>query len=453
MTKLEKQAQKIFQKYAQIPNSKTGINEAAREVWMKAGKSKDAAQHIARNFYHSRQWEEPTPGYTNHGTAEPVLPTIRFREKKVNSKLEVDGWTPWSEAVDTKLNLKNANSTAAKTIEETIDADRELYRLRDNARVSEKKYKHLLNELGLAEERLSAALAIKSDFRTAKVPVPKAGAKGEAAVIWLASDWHIEERVDPRTINYLNEYNPDISSRRMKAFFRNGLKLTRKERQDVDIKTLVLWLGGDLVSGYIHEELMEGNYMSPTEAILFAQEHIAGGIKMLLEDGEFQRIIVPCSYGNHGRTTPKKRISTGYKNSYEWLMYQNLAMHFAGVKEVEFQVSDGYLNYVEVYGKTLRFHHGDSVGYGGGIGGISIPLNKFIGKTNHQRWADCDSIGHFHQRTPYNHANKFQINGSLIGFNAYAQSIGASPETPMQCFQVLDSKRGFTGAYPILLDE
>jgi hypothetical protein len=41
------------------------------------------------------------------------------------------------------------------------------------------------------------------------------------------------------------------------------------------------------------------------------------------------------------------------------------------------------------------------------------------------------------------------VNGSGIGFNAYAQRIGASPEEPMQGFCLLDKKYGLTIKTPI----
>jgi hypothetical protein len=37
----------------------------------------------------------------------------------------------------------------------------------------------------------------------------------------LASDWHIEETIDPETINYLNEYNPKIAKQRAEKFWNN----------------------------------------------------------------------------------------------------------------------------------------------------------------------------------------------------------------------------------------
>src|SRR5262249_8494702 len=163
----------------------------------------------------------------------------------------------------------------------------------------------------------------------------------------------------------------------------------------------------------------------PTEASLFAQDLITGGLKFLLENGDFKTIKIPCSYGNHGRTTQKKKIATGAKNSFEWLMYNNLARQFADEPRVEFQIADGYLTYVDVFGYLCRFHHGDAIGYQGGVGGVTIPLNKFIARANQQCVAALDSLGHFHQHLAYSYVNKFQINGSLIGFGPYAQWIGA----------------------------
>jgi hypothetical protein len=68
--------------------------------------------------------------------------------------------------------------------------------------------------------------------------------------------------------------------------------------------------------------------MSPPEAILFIQELLIKGIKALSESGNFTSIKIPCLPGNHGRTTKRKRYTTGYKNSYEWLMYHHIAKIF-----------------------------------------------------------------------------------------------------------------------------
>ena len=53
--------------------------------------------------------------------------------------------------------------------------------------------------------------------------------------------------------------------------------------------------------------------------------------------------------------------------------------------------------------------------------------------------ADLTVFGHFHQRID---GGDFMCNGSLIGFNAYAQSIKASFEQPQQSFYLISARNG-----------
>lgn len=329
-----------------------------------------------------------------------------------------------------------------------VEEDSKVYRLRDESISSQRKYKELLKRYVDLEDRYAAVVEINSAVVNPIVIQPDpSNTKSEAVAIALASDWHVGQRIDGNTVNNINKYNPDICKKRATNYFKNLLKLIQKERQDVIIAKMILWLGGDFLSGLIHPELVEDNYLSPFEEVLFAQELITGGLNFLLDYGDFKEIIVPCSFGNHGRGSEKKMIATAHKNSFEWLLYKILAKVFENEPRLTFNVSDSYFSYMEIFGKTLRFHHGDMIKSGGGVGGVAIPLNKYIFKSNMQTQADLDLIGHFHQFT---RGTNFIINGSLCGFDAYALSIGASPERPQQAFQLLDSKRGCTISAPIL---
>ena len=59
-------------------------------------------------------------------------------------------------------------------------------------------------------------------------------------------------------------------------------------------------------------------------------------------------------------------------------------------------ISDGYWNYLDVFDKTVGFHHGDAVKFNGGIGGLTIPLMKYLHRANQQRRIDYSFCGHFH---------------------------------------------------------
>ena len=283
-------------------------------------------------------------------------------------------------------------------------------------------------------------------------PKPKAmevsmNDKAEAVAVALLSDVHAEEEVTPASVNGLNEYNLSIAEERLEKFFRTTARLTEIERGGAKIDTLILWLGGDLLSGMIHEELMETSKKTPTQMILWLQDRVMDGIATLKP--HFDKILIPTSYGNHGRTTKKPRHATGAAHSYEWLMYKILEGRYAGDSQVEWQVADSYFNYVRVYDRTLRFHHGDNLRYSGGIGDIGIAVNKAIASWNKgPNRADLDIFGHWHR---FQQNSNWLCNGSVIGYNAFALSIKASYEPATQTFFLYDKKRGRTTTSPILL--
>jgi len=120
-------------------------------------------------------------------------------------------------------------------------------------------------------------------------------------------------------------------------------------------------------------------------------------------------------------------------------MYRQLRDYFENEKRIKFIINDSYLTYMDIYGYTARFHHGDSLKYGGGIGGIFIPAFKAISQWNKSMRADWDFFGHFHQLKD---GGNFISNGSLIGYNAYAIRIKADYEKPKQAFVIIDEQRG-----------
>lgn len=243
-----------------------------------------------------------------------------------------------------------------------------------------------------------------------------------------------------------NSYNLGIAEQRVGRFFAGTEWLVGLNRNAFSIRDLVLWLGGDLISGFIHEELLESNALSPIESILKLRDWLIDGIEGLLRDKLLERIIIPCSYGNHGRTGLKKKVATGAANSYEWLLYNILERHFATEPRVTFAIARGEHQYLDVYGWQLHFTHADSVNYGGGVGGITIPLNKAIAGWNTVRRADLHHGGHFHQLLWLRDA---VMNGSLIGYSPFAYHVKAAYEEPQQAFYVLDAKRGRSITAPI----
>lgn len=336
--------------------------------------------------------------------------------------------------------------------EQEIGLDSKLKTATREKRDLQKKYDELLRVLEEQDNQLNAIRlfsdkAKDDDYEQIKV-IPD-GKISESTAFILCSDLHYEENIDPRTVDGMNEYNTEIATDRFFKIFQNGLKLTNMARSKSAIDKLVLWLGGDLIAGYIHDELMESNAMSPIEASLAVYKLCVSAIDFLTEHGDFKEIIVVPSVGNHARTTEKTRISTCVDNNYEWLIYNFLASRYENSETVKFKLSRGYFNYLDVYGYLIRFHHGNYIRYGGGVGGVHIPLNKAIAQWNQSRPAHIDVFGHWHQRIS---AKNYVGNGSVIGYGPYSISIKASFEPSQQAFFLMHPRYGKTIEAPIFLE-
>ena len=267
----------------------------------------------------------------------------------------------------------------------------------------------------------------------------------EATVIVGLSDVHVEETVKSKSVSDLNEYNLSIAEKRVTKFFNKIIKLTRQERKDITINTLVLNILGDLISGYIHEELIENNSLSPVEAARFIKSILIPNIKYLSENGGFDKIVIPMVCGNHARTTKKISYSSGYRNSYEYMLYKDIEQTFTtfliGYNNIEFLIPEAAFAVYSIYGKRIRACHGNHFNYRGGIGGLHIPLMTWLYKKDRVENIDMTIMGHWHT---YLIGDNYLVNGSVKGFDAYAYDKGMKYEPPLQQFQLIDAKRGFT---------
>lgn len=308
--------------------------------------------------------------------------------------------------------------------------------------------RELLERLDEAERRAAHQAALDDDGTPPSIQRrERASGMREATAIVLASDWHVEETVDPATVNNLNAYDLSIAQHRARRFFDGISWLLDAHATHFRIRDLVLWLGGDLITGTIHEELLESNGLSPLLASRFVRSLVVEGIRMLLvSHPELERIVIPCSHGNHGRTTQKPRISTGAHNSYEHALYLALSDDFREEPRVRFHVARGELVYINVYDLSVRFTHGDAVKYAGGVGGITIPINKAVAAWDRSIRADLTCMGHWHQLT---FGSKCIVNGSLIGPSAYTVRIKAEMEEGRQAFALVDSRHGVCQQTPV----
>ena len=321
--------------------------------------------------------------------------------------------------------------------QDKVDFDKQKIVLQQQKKESEKKYKLLIGENANLQRMLDASLELKRSIKTNKYiyTIPNK-IKSEAVAFAIASDWHYEENIDKNTVDGYNEYNVTIANERASQFFKTVVRLCEVEGTFSKIDTLVLALLGDFISGNIHEALLEICELKPMPAIIAVQNILVSGIQFILDNTKLN-LIIPCHVGNHTRITEKVHIATEAGNSLETLMYHHIANHFRDNKRVTFKIATGYLSYLQVWDYTVCFQHGHAVKFGGGVGGITIPLRKAIAQWQKKRHADLYILGHWHQFLDVGDAI---VNGSMIGYSSYVQFIKADPERPKQAFFVLSKK-------------
>lgn len=364
---------------------------------------------------------------------------------EIASELKLGEWQVRNKL--SSLKVKPAKKTSEPTIE-TVRADISKRVQKSNELQLSKQVKLLADELVKVEKERDAFLEvgnlqaydIKSDG--------KESVKSEATTLSLFSDLHGDERVKKSQVNGVNEYNKEIAQKSTEDFFCVVAKLIKVHQREYDVKNHICALLGDFISGSIHDDLKESNDIQPTEAIWMVGGWILSGLKYLRKECPEVNLIIPCSLGNHSRITEKQRVQTEYGNSLELLLYNRLAEYFENDKGVTFLIGDSYFTYVTVYGKVLAFSHGHNTRYQGGIGGLTIPMNKAIAQWDKMKKADYYFSGHFHQ---FCVGSNFIVNGSVIGYNPYAISIKAGFERPTQTFCLLNKDRDLEVIRKIIL--
>jgi predicted phosphodiesterase len=345
------------------------------------------------------------------------------------------------------------------------DADR-LLDATDIIRQKNERIKKLERELRERVQINDSAEAIRKEILglEAYSPEPpkwldvKPSGKTTGVPLLLLSDWHWGEFVDPDQVAGMNSFNRKIAKQRVKILRDATLDLCLHHMTNPSYPGIVVCLGGDMITGAIHDDLVETNDGPVTLSILEVEEQLIGLITDFAD--KFGKVFVPCVPGNHGRNTLKPRKKNYVFNSYEWLVYCHIERHFKNDPRVTVFVPNETDAHFAIHGHRFMLTHGDNMGVKGGDGIIGAlgPIARGalkVGSSEATCGRDFDTllIGHYHVYIPRGDAVPVMANGSLIGYNEYARlALRAKPARPTQALAFIHPKRGFTAQWPIYLD-
>jgi hypothetical protein len=281
------------------------------------------------------------------------------------------------------------------------------------------------------------------------------GIRGVPMTVW--SDWHWEEEVDADETAGMNEFTPEIAKKRVQKLVNitKELAFEHMGRTKTAYPGMVICLGGDMITGNIHEELLATNLQTPNEAIEDVTDNLCAALDNMAT--AFGKLFIPCVVGNHGRSTHRPRMKQRVTTSYEWNVYCNLARNFKKSKHLQFLIPNEADAFFAVHGHRYLLTHGDSLGVKGGdgiIGALGPIMRGAIktGKSEAQIGRNFDTIvmGHWHQ---YLTLPGVIVNNCLIGYNEYARlGLRAPYSRPSQALWFTHPTHGITAHWQVYLE-
>lgn len=278
-------------------------------------------------------------------------------------------------------------------------------------------------------------------------------AKGSPGVPTLfLSDLHWGEVVFRSQLGGVNAYNLKIAHERLERTINKAIHLLKILDSKLDYPGIVLPLGGDMISGDIHEELSTTNELPSIPTVLDLHDALVPAITHLAD--VFGNVFVPCVSGNHGRNTKKIQAKNRNRTSFDWMLYQFLVRRFANDSRVTFFVPDGPDALYRVQNTTYNLTHGDQFRAGDSIIGAIGPLmrgnqKKTAKHASVKRPYDIMLAGHWHQLM---YLPRLIVNGTMKGFDEYADSNNYPVEPAQQALWVTHPTIGVNWTMNVLCD-
>jgi hypothetical protein len=280
----------------------------------------------------------------------------------------------------------------------------------------------------------------------------------------LLSDVHYGAVFPETASTFGNAVNPAITTLRLQRYFAAVAFKVKQHRAWAEVPVLLISMLGDNPEGQLHEETLETAQPALQSLVEMFPVYLAG-VRFLATELAPIEIYIEGSWGNHGRDTKKVRHITGARHSVDWVLYQQLAAALAQ-DGIHVHADEAEDQYVRIFGRPYHQQHGMSIGYQGGVGGLSIPLNKAVAQWDKRTPIDIEMtlgsnvttlgggvsaymdnlarvqdgvhvIGHWHQSL---YGGSWFVNGSIKGYDPYVSFKNATPQAPKQWFFLVDQK-------------
>lgn len=354
-----------------------------------------------------------------------------------------------------------ADDQAQAAFRENQDIARQLRAIRAELGSVTDERNHLAETTAVLQRVYDEALILQPQPNWLKVS-KKATRDNRGTLVAFLSDVHAGEVVRPEEMGGANAYNLHIADLRLKRFFDKIIGLSRDYFAGIKYDGIVLNLGGDMVSGDIHDELQQTNELSVLDTTLWLAPRIVAGVELLAE--VYGNVHFVSEPGNHGRDSIIPRFKGRSAHNADTHLARMVAMYWSqrnpSAGSVTFEIPETIDADFAVYGSRFSSEHGENFQKNnpgtaeiGSIGPVKRgSLRKARAKAQEGRPFDYMMVAHFHQQV-YAPSQGFIMNGSMKGYDEYARGLALKPEPPQQTLFVVTPEHGPTMYSPILVGD
>jgi len=346
--------------------------------------------------------------------------------------------------------LTEPTESEREELAECVERDSEVDRLKREVKHLNAKYQHVIRDTQL-EDRIVERIG---DRLPSLPPVAaptfsrRSGGRSES-VVALWSDYHVGEVVSIEETGGINSYDFEVFTRRLQYHADSIGGICFGKLTGYDFPELVIVGLGDMVSGLIHDELVETSDGTLMDWLIDGAYLFAQAIRQLA--AEFPTVRVEWHFGNHGRLTQKVRYKRRWVN-FDYLLGHMIELHLKNQPNVSFRNHKSFWSLCEVQGTHMLNLHGDNIRGWQGIPyyGINRAVGNLSALLKGRHSFDVVNLGHFHQSGLLERMDcDVVINGSAIGGNEY--SIGAlfASSKPRQMLYGMHPERGKTWQYAV----
>lgn len=313
--------------------------------------------------------------------------------------------------------------------------------------------KRLMSQVRVADRILALAQETLAGLPSVKTPkvLRDNDTRSRETALLLLTDHHVGARFSLEEMAGLNFYDIEEYSRRLKYIVQKTIRLTCG-RPDLVVPEIVVFLGGDMIDGLIHDSIERNADAAPADQVVIGSWLMAQAIQELAAN--FERVRVVCAPGNHGRIRKPHEMEAVTQN-FDTLLYLLCRAHLRRQANVEFQIPREWWAHVDIEGHGVLCLHGH-VGVKGVSGNATFPgygLRRAADNLQHiqrriNRPARYIVMGHFHSYFCTSHEEGLLIiNGSIMGSNPYALAGGFPYRPAVQVLMLFHRAHGLTAQH------